>query len=712
MRSWGRQLACLFSCVLVGLALSAPAATAAGTTDSLGSASAAQRLNLVFPLSARLGALERFATAVSTPGSAAYGQFESIDRLARRFGVSPRARAGLLSYLRSQGATGVRIDSTGLFADASLSVSRAQRLFGTTLRRYHGARSGVYVAPTRATHIPRALRGAVAGVVGLDTQPVAVSPGMEAANASRFPKTAARFSNQNVPSGYGQRTGTASGCSGALAQRGFTPNQYLDAYGYSALRSRNVSGQGERVALIEIDGFNYSDLVNFARCFRLRVPAIHGYGVNLKRPLPAGGETTLDLQLLDAAAPGLNDIDVYESQARSSDVLRALTAPLQNHGRVPDVISASLGICEPALELAIGRSGIRSVEGALAMASATGISVLSSSGDAGSSACIGREGPLDLRAVNFPASSPYVTAVGGTNFVLNAANHIVSQRVWNDAPEDLSAGGGGTSSLFGRPAYQNGIVHQSHRDVPDVSMLADVLPGYDIYCTAKQCEQVGTGSPWVPVGGTSAAAPLFAGGLALVDQVLRQHGRRNLGVANPLLYKLYRRRATRGVFRDVRTGNDDLGPYLGNGHPLGCCTAGKGYDRASGIGSVGLEGLSTLAVHFQPSVARVGISLPRQRAVARHHLIARLTCSGACLVRARALIIAGAQHFTVSSGTFAYRRRGAHKVKLRFSRKQLSEVRATLRAHRAVYAFAVGEIVDPGGNVERRTKTHRLRLRN
>jgi subtilase family serine protease len=712
-RIWRAGRVALLSAVtgLVLLSSVASARSSARAVDRLGAAPAAQRLNLVFPLPARLGALERFATSVSTPGSAQYGQFESVAQLAGRFGVSARTRARVLGYLRSQGATGVRIDATGLFADASLTVSRAERLFGTSLRRYHGSRSSMYVAPTTGPHIPRALHGAISGVVGLDTQPVFSSPALGVAPAGRFPRTAARFSDQNQPSGYGRRTGTASGCAGALAQRGFTPNQYLNAYGYSALRSRNVSGQGERVALIEIDGFNYSDLVNFARCFGLRVPAIHGYGVNLKHPLPAGGESTLDLEVLDAAAPGLNGIDVYESQARSSDVLRALTAPLQNHGRVPDVISASLGICEPSLELAIGRRGIRSVEGALAMASATGISVLASSGDAGSSACIGRNGPLDFRAVNFPASSPYVTAVGGTNFVLNGANRIVSQRAWNDAPEDLSAGGGGSSSLFGRPRYQKGIVHQGRRAVPDVSMLADVLPGYDIYCTARECQQVGGGSPWIPVGGTSAAAPLFAGGLSLVDQALREHGRQNLGVANPLLYRLDRRRSTRGAFRDIRIGNNDLGPYLGHGRPLGCCSAGRGYDRVSGLGTVGLATLSSLAVRFAPALAKIGISLPRQRAVARHHLIARLTCSRACLVRAQAVILAGAAHFSVSSSTFAYRRRGAHKVKLRFSRTQLSELRAALRGHRAVYAVAIGEIVDPGGNLERRTKPHRLRLR-
>ena len=161
--------------------------------------------------------------------------------------------------------------------------------------------------------------------------------------------------------------------------------------------------------------------------------------------------------MLDAAAPGLKEIDVYESAPRASQVLQALTAPLRNRRHVPEVISASLGTCEPALKVTLGRSGARAVEGALALAAASGISVLASSGDAGSSACIGSQGPLDRLAVSYPASSPYVTAVGGTNVALTAANKLQAQTVWNDAPLDLSAGGGGLSTMFTRPSYQNGF---------------------------------------------------------------------------------------------------------------------------------------------------------------------------------------------------------------------------------------------------------------
>ncbi len=526
MRYWGQRMIAL-AIMAAGLALlTSPVASAHAShpsharVEQLGLAPRRQTLPLVFPLRANVAGLERLATAVSTVGSPEYGHYVPIPVLARRFGASLGDRLRVTRFLHGNGATHVRIDATGLFADATLSVGRARQLFGASLSRFHATRAGSYVAPTSGAHVPAALKGAVTGVVGLDTQPVVVQPAVKIASGAGFPRTQARFSADNTPSGYQHRTGTAAGCADGQGDRGFTPNQYLDAYGYSPLHAAGIKGQGERVSLIEIDGFRYSDLRTFAGCFGLSIPAVNGFGVNIKHPLTPIGETELDLQVIDAAAPGLKGIDVYESRARPSDVLQSLTAPLQNRGRVPDVISVSLGVCEPALDLAVGRSGLRAVEGALALETASGISVLASSGDDGSSSCIVGGDPLPVKATSFPASSPFVTGVGGTNFVLGGSNQIQGETVWNDAPYDLSAGGGGTSALFARPSYQNGFTAQRNRDVPDVSMLADLLPGYNIFCSVKACQ--GYGSGWVAVGGTSASSPLFAGGLALIDQMLRR----------------------------------------------------------------------------------------------------------------------------------------------------------------------------------------------
>jgi subtilase family serine protease len=697
----------------VVLGLLAPAALAAaprGAVTRVGSAPAAQHLQLVLPLKADEAGLERLATAVSTVGSPQYGQYESLATLAHRFGASTAVRGRVLAYLRHEGATGVKVDATGLFADASISVSSAQRLFGTSLAQFHSARAGRYVAPTGASRVPAQLQGAVTGVVGLDTRPLFGARQTMVAHGS--------FHSNDI-SGYPQRTGTPFGCPQATGAdgggaQGFTPNQYLNAYGYGPLQAFGYQGQGERVALIEIDGFHYSDLRKFAACYRLAVPAINAYGIGLSKPLAPGGETTLDLEVLDAAAPKLKEVDVYESHSRAADVLRSLTAPLQNPGKTPEVISASLGTCEPALLESIGFAGLRAAEGALATAAAAGISVLASSGDEGSTACIGRQAPIDALADSYPASSPFVTGVGGTNFKLDPNNAILQQVVWNDAPDDLAAGGGGPSGLFSRPSYQKGFVTINHRIVPDVSLLADVLPGYEIYCSAKgDCLGGGRTNPWVAVGGTSAAAPLFAGGLALTDQVLRARGRQQLGLANSLLYKVSRADPTSGVFYDVTLGSNDLSPFLSSTHQsLGCCTAAPGFDYASGLGSPNLSVLANLAAALQPRLASVGVSLPGQRPLARRHLLARLSCSRACLVGAYADIEIGrARPFKIRSESHVLRRKGRKTVQLNLSGGDVRRIRGGLRTHKKVYAYVRGVIVDSGGNVEVTTRAHRLRIR-
>ena len=304
------------------------------------------------------------------------------------------------------------------------------------------------------------------------------------------------------------------------------------------------------MALIEIDGFRSSDLTSFASCFGLSVPPVRGFGVGLKHALPPGGEATLDVEVLDAAAPGLKGIDVYETKPSASATLRALTSPLQNRGFKPQVISASLGLCEPDVFLAIGVKGLRSVEGSLAMAAGSGISFLASSGDQGSADCVDLTGaPVARLSVNYPSSSPWVTGVGGTNFALTPANTIAAQIVWNDTSlQPGAAGGGGTSQLFKRPSFQKGTVKKNRRFLPDVSMLADIAPGYTVFCSATpDCVNSESTNPWQTVGGTSAATPLLAGGLALVDEALRLNGRHGVGFANPLLYEIGRNRALRGL---------------------------------------------------------------------------------------------------------------------------------------------------------------------
>jgi subtilase family serine protease len=701
----------------------APAGTAAAAPDAhaarIGATPASQRLQLVLPLVANEDALAALATAVTTPGSPQYRHYRSLESLSRTFGASAATRSRVVSYLRRAGATGVKIDTTGLFADATMNAGLAQRLFATRLTSFHGARSTRFVAPTAGVRVPGALRGLVTGVVGLDTQPLAGTPAPVRAN-SRFRAHAAA----SQPPSALPRSGTPAGCAAGVAAgeqggnpvtAGFTPNQYLTAYGLQQLHAQGLQGQGVRVALIEIDGYKYSDLQTFAQCFGLGVPAVEGFGVGVKHPLAPGGESTLDLEALDAAAPELKAIDVYESSARASNTLRALTAPLQNRHRRPQVISASLGLCEPAVAGAIGTRGIRATEAALEMAAITGITVLASSGDQGSADCTAPSGlPVPRLSVNYPASSWWVTGVGGTNLLLNPTNQITGQVVWNDTNlQPGAAAGGGSSLLFKRPPYQKGSVAQHSRAVPDVSMLADILPGYAVFCSAaRDCVNSRNPNPWQAVGGTSAATPLLAGGFAIVDQALEASHRQDLGFVNPLLYELGRSSLGGRVFSDVLNYSNDVGPYLPNrGRPLGCCKAGAGFDRASGWGSVNLAAFESTALAFEP--VQIHLSVPgQQHPLHAHNLLATVTCAGPCRVASFAFVRVGhARPFEADSPVGSLPAAGSKTFAIRLSRKALGRIRSGLRQHRPVVATLYAVTITGRRTVAFRTGGIRMRIK-
>ncbi len=692
---------------------SGPLATAA----RVGSTPASEQLQLVLPLQADSAGLRRHALAVSTPGSPEFGQYESIASLSRQFGAPATERRRVLAYLHGVGASAVKVDATGLFVDATLSAGTAQRLFATPLAQYRTAHGASFTAPSGTPAVPAPLRGLVTGVVGLDTRPVLTPP-------RRFQRSraVAHAAATQSASGYFPVTGTPSGCGPGVATGSFTPNQYLTAYQYNPLHAGGLTGQGERVALIEIDGFKHSDISTFAKCFGLRVPAITSFGVGLKKSLKPGGESTLDLEVLAAAAPGLKAIDVYESNSNEAAALQALTSPLQNPGFKPQVISASLGLCEQFVFSAVHKGGVEAAEGALEEAAASGISFLDSSGDSGSADCLQSDGtPIDSVAVNYPASSWWVTGVGGTNLVLTSSNTIagpLGQLVWNDTNvQPGSAGGGGPSGLFYRPPYQKGTVGPNTREVPDVSMLADVAPGYAIYCSAtSDCVNSQNRNPWQGVGGTSAATPLLAGGFALVDQELRAHQRQDLGLANPLLYQIGRSPTVRAaVFSDVLSIGNDVGPFIsGSGRGLGCCTAGVGYDDASGWGSINLASFAAVALGIQPKIVGVGLSIRGgQRPVAAKHIDATVSCTGKCVLGAFAVVQIGrAKPFKVLSNLYVLRSRGKKTAKINFSRGQLGKLRAGLAAHKRIEAGVVGAIVDAGGNIERRSKTKLVRIKS
>jgi subtilase family serine protease len=711
-----------FAAAFAALSLWAPTALAAGPVAGaarVGSAPAQQQLTVLLPLKVDQQGLAAFATAVSTPGSAQYGHYASISTLARRFGARSAVRARVISFLRRSGATQVAADRAGLDVSATLSVARAQRLFGASLSAFQtDTKSGVarFVAPDSATHVPAALAGDVTGVVGLDTQPLAPTPASQSPSAASDGSSlhslspTAGSSGVDLGTGYLPRTGTPSGCgAGSPRNGGFTPNQYLTAYGLSSLQSSGLTGAGERVALLEIDGFKPADVARFDSCFGMPKPQVKLFGVGIKKPLAPGGETTLDLEVLTAAAPRLSDVDVYESSAAPSAVLNSLKDAIESNNQRPDVISASLGGCESDNLRSLGHRGIGLYEHEFEVAAATGISVLAASGDDGSSTCIDEQGnPTRKLSVSFPASSPFATSVGGTNIALNAANQITTSVVWNDGPGQAAAGGGGNSVLFPEPSYQEPFQVSNHRETPDVSMLADLAPGYEIYCTAKT-QPCSAKHGWLFIGGTSAGTPLLAGGVALADQALRQAGRSGLGFLNPLLYSIASSNAAlalpptaTSVFSDVATGSNDL--FATAGTPLGCCTAAVGYDDASGLGQVNVANLTATAATIEPALATVVASAASPQSISNHKMVATVTCSVACVRGATATIrITGGGTLKVAAVPAPAAAATAQSVKIGLSGTVGSRITSALAAHHKVTATIVGTVVDGAGRTERKS---------
>ncbi len=678
--------------LVAAVALSTPAGAHALVTPA-STAPPGKQLQLVLPLLADRAGLTRYAGAVSTLGSVDYGRYRSMRWLARHFGASASTRQRVVVYLKAHGARAVRADSSGQFVYARVDVADAERMFGTSLSSRSGAGAAHFVAPATAVRLPQALHGLVTGVVGLDSAPVA---------SDTLPPS----------SGYPgpDLVATASGCKAGRAARGFTPNEYLDAYNYAPLQQEGLLGQGERVAVVEIDGFRARDLARFASCFHLHRPTVRAFSSGAaKRPAP-GGEATLDLEVLDAAAPDLQSIDVYETQPDAADVLAAIAQPLESQALEPQVISVSLGLCESNTIAGVGMVGIRAIETALKLAAAEGISVLGASGDLGSADCAvtgsSPPKPEPKLAVNFPSSSPWVTSVGGSNLSLNLQNEIIGQTVWNDAGVvPGNAGGGGASDLFAQPSWQNGVVKSDGRAQPDVAMLADVAPGYDVYCTASEdCKGVG----WQTFGGTSASTPLMAGGFALVDQLLRRHGRQSLGLANPLLYRLGRNVTSAAqVFYDVTSGSNDVGPFTRpSRRPLGCCSARPGYDEASGWGGVDLQAFAGAALAAASPIANVTARLPAgQRPATVGAIRALIRCSSACAMVAYARVtIAGAgvaaTVFTDYSTPVRVAAAQARTMTVAFTIAQRRRITTALEAGHRVSAVVAGAVIS-GGEVVR-----------
>jgi subtilase family serine protease len=410
-------------------------------------------------------------------------------------------------------------------------------------------------------------------------------------------------------------------CFQKLGLRCYSPQQLQRAYGLTALYRKGYDGRGRAIVIVDPFGSPTiaHDLSVFDAGFGLPAPphfrilrpvgAIPPFDPNDPRypeMVDKAGETTLDVEWAHAIAPGASIVLVetpsveLPNGAGFPKLMAAENHVINRH--IGDVISQSFSLPERNF----GRAAIEKLRYAYKNAFRHHVSVLAATNDNGVAGPTATGGYYQHRVVQWPATDPLVTAVGGTALHLNAGGgRTYPDTAWNDThnPWVTTALGnptpwpwatsGGRSVIFRRPRYQDGVrrIVRLRRGVPDISMSAAFSGGVAIYESFVKAT-----AGWGPAGGTSEATPEFAGIVAIADQ----YAHRRLGLINPFLYALAARHA-RGLI-DVTQGNNSVAFALPNGGTF----AIKGYEAKRGYDSV--TGLGTL---------NAGLLIPELSAVAR-----------------------------------------------------------------------------------------------
>jgi kumamolisin len=589
------------------LALTGTSASAATSVDygpishkglkSAGAAPTGLKLALQLGLIANQQGIANAAKAGSDPTSSSYGKYPSLSTLASKYGASSSRRNAVVGAFKKYGVTAT-VDVTHLRVSATITIKNAQKLFGTNWNLYATDEKDQYVAlPVNTPKLGSGLNGNVDTIAGMR-----LTVTQEPSKTSAVAAARARARTTAFAGGTPTRTGTISpGCAatqypGALASSaGLFPNQILSANGIASLQAAGLRGQGARVAIVGEAPTPTSDVNAFRTCFGFAGTALKIHGGSNIAPIL---ESSLDAMVVSMVAPQLDRLDLWvhpiDEEDDDGDVegfLALLAQPLQATTQgtpLPDVISVSYGVCEATVSAYTASRTL--VERQLAATSALGITTVVAAGDSGSSACAHGVPPSQLtsadeqQSASWPATSPWVLAVGGTNLTLSPANTIASSGVWNDTDypspyQQTAGGGGGPSSFVQRPWWQPPTASvKSHRMVPDVAAFADASPGYAIICSpAVQGCGPSLGQTIAFVGGTSAATPLVAGMIALWDQKASQGGLAKPGFVPPLLYSIAGHAPA--SFLDIQLGDNIV---FGG---VKCCTSAPGFDLASGLGS-------------------------------------------------------------------------------------------------------------------------------
>lgn len=512
----------------------------------LGAAGSQQQLSLSVGLQLRnRQELENLLSNLYDPRSPMYHHFLTPQQFDDEFGPTADQQQQVINFLRSQGFSVTHVSPNGLLIDASATVAQAEAAFQVSINTYKVG-ANTFFANASAPTIPASLSSLILSIGGLD-------------NSTRWKPILASSLSQH-------RLALASGTShkAQAAPSGYGPSDLLGAYDGNPLHQANILGDNQTVAVFELDGYQSSDITQYLQNYNLGTPNISNVQVDGFNGSAGPGaiEVELDIEVVAAMAPHANQI-VYEGPNTTQGVNDTYNKIVTDNRA--QITTISWGECEAQS----GASELQTLDSIFQQGAAQGIAMFAASGDSGAYDC--GNGTL---SVDSPAGDPYITGVGGTNLQLNNGAYG-SETVWGNSGKN-EGGGGGISNTFKMPSWQVGPGVQNqysngNREVPDVSADADPATGYAVYCTvsAAGCSSSG----WIVVGGTSAAAPLWAGSTALINQYLQQQGKSREGYANPALYGLENAQEPYTPFHDITSGNNLYYP------------ATAGYDEASGWGS-------------------------------------------------------------------------------------------------------------------------------
>jgi subtilase family serine protease len=494
------------------------------------------------------------AEAVSDPQSASYGKYLTPAQFRARFAPSQAQVGAVQSWLRGAGFSVEYTPQNNHYVSAEGTVAQAEAAFGTSFGMYDV--QGLTVrSPSSDVSVPDSLAGTVSGVIGLDDSAQFVHTNHTTGDA---PPPPAFVSAQPCSAYWGEKlaigfTNPYGKSTLPYAPCGYTPAQVKGAYGISG-----YDGSGQTVAII--DAYAAPTIASDVNQWSANrgLPAMTGNQLTqvvasgtyhhpergLKQD-PQGwyGEETLDVEAVHGMAPAA-DI-VYVGAPNSFQDLDAALNYVVDKDVAP-IVTNSYGFDTELLPPGY----IKPQEDTILQGAVQGIGIYFSSGDNSDESLV--EGYV---TTDWPASSPFVTAVGGTTLAVGASDNYLFETgwgtttsswtgtTWSPAPPGqwLYGAGGGVSRIFAEPSYQQGVVPSSvftaqgrtGRAVPDIAADADPNTGYLIGETQTFPDGSVQYSEY-RIGGTSLASPLIAGIMALANQAAGHP----LGFVNPLLYGL------------------------------------------------------------------------------------------------------------------------------------------------------------------------------